>query len=165
MLLNAFRPILAALLLLGPTLASAQQAPQISIASAHLFNARTGQMSPDVFQNADAWSNTPAGPFASTATFVVVRVDFGARQPVPVGARVALVATDVRRVGRKLLRRIVSSSSAMIGPASSDGTTHVGFWLSDTGCRPITLTMTLFGANTISMLAKGRGELPFACYE
>jgi hypothetical protein len=165
MLPNAFRPMLALPLLFSPALAFAQQAPHVSIASAQLFNARTGQMSPNVFEQGEAWGNTPAGPYASTATFIVVRIDFGARQPVPAGARVALVATDVRRVGRKLIRRTLLSSSAVIGPAAPDGTTHVGFWLSETGCRPISLNLTLIGANGTSTLATARGELPFACYE
>jgi len=147
------------------SMAAAQTSPRIGIASAQFFNARTGQLSADVLNTAEAWGNTPAGPFASTSTFVTVRVDFGANQPVPVGARAALTATDVRRVGRKLVRRTLSSSSAQIGPAASDGSTHIGFWLADTGCRPITLNLVLTAANGTTVLATGRGELPFACYE
>jgi hypothetical protein len=163
--LIAFRPLLAAPLLFFPALAFAQQAPQITIASAQLFNARTGQLSTDVLRNADAWGNTPAGPFGATSTLITVRVDVGANQPVPVGARVGLVATDVRRVGRKLIRRTLASSSAVIGPAAPDGKTHVGFWLAETGCRTITLSITLSAANGTTPLATGSGELPFACNE
>jgi hypothetical protein len=154
----------AAALLMLATLAAAADAPtfpQVAKVSAFLLNSRTGQLSGDVIGRDDL-GNVPAGPLASVSTLVVVRIAFGPDGALPPpAARLRLVATVPGPRGGKGAR-VLLDQAARLGPVAQDGTTHVGFWLPDTGCRPVTLRATLTGA---ARPAAARAELGFACYE
>lgn len=153
-------PVLALLLalLLGgfPAGLSAQQRPEVSGFQAFLFNSTTGTLSPDIL-TMNGVGNAPAGEYKSVSTFVVVRVSIGKDAPIPAAARLRLVATE----GGAPRGRVLLDRTVRLGPVAADGTTFAGFWLADTGCRPITLHATLAG--------KGGSTkdtvLPFACYE
>ena len=47
-------------------------------------------------------------------------------------------------------------------PVNADGITNVGFWLSATGCRSVTLKAFLVGVTAAKPITE---VLPFACYE
>lgn len=151
--------VLGATLLAGATeaLADAAKTARISGFRALLFNSRTGTLSDDVLKGQVELGNVPAGEFASVSTLVVVDVDFGENMPVPPRARVRLVVTEEGASPRKLLDR-----TDRLGPVARDGTTHVAFWLPETGCRTITLRATLSGAGRAVTKTE---TLPFACYE
>lgn len=128
-------------------------APAVSI-RAMLFNNRTGGLSGDVVADTSRLGNVPAGDYASTATLVVVRVAFAKDRDYP-SARVRLVATAGR--GRVLLDR-----TQPVGAIGPDNVTHVGFWLSGTGCEPLALAATL---TTPGPSATARVAVPFTCHE
>ncbi|MES2057435.1 MAG: hypothetical protein V4564_15990 [Pseudomonadota bacterium] len=146
-----------------PGAVHAGPAPQIAGFQAFLFNSRTGALSPDVLAAGTPLGNVPAGDQASVSTLVVVRVDFGKDMPIPDAAQVRLVASEAGpRTRGKPVARILLDRTSKIGPVAADGTTHIGFWLADTGCRTITLKATLLNGKAG---ATRDSELPFACYE
>lgn len=125
---------------------------------AFLLNGATGRLSTDVLAGSTQLGNVVSGEFSSTSTLVVVKVALGADAPLPQQARVRLLATVTgKKPGRPLL-----DSTAKLGAIGSDGSAYVGFWLADTGCKPISLTATLIGARSTG---SGTAVLPFACYE
>jgi len=133
--------------------------PRIAGFQARLFNSRTGALSADVLAGQVELGNVPAGELASVSTLVVVDVDFGEGLPVPQKARVRLVATEV---GRRGPNRQLLDSTERPGPVAKDGTTHIAFWLPNTGCKTVTLRATLLGASQRSTKTQ---TIPFACYE
>ncbi|WP_425230632.1 hypothetical protein [Sphingomonas sp.] len=147
--------LMTALAMAGASAALAQ--PRIAGFKAFLFNSRNGTLSRDVLTDTAQLGNVMTGDLSSVSTFVVVTVAFGPRASVPDHARVRLVARTAGRRGRVLLDR-----SARLGPVDEDGTTHVGFWLDDTGCDTIDFRAVLVGGGTP---AHGEATLPFACYE
>jgi hypothetical protein len=147
---------------IGAVAAHAQQAPEVSGFQAFLFNSKTGALSPDVLTMEEGLGNVPIGPFASVSTFVVVKIDFGPKQPAPVDARVRLVAKEAATPHARTATRVILDRRAKLGPVADDGTAHVGFWLADTGCRNITLRATLTAGATS---ASKDTALPFTCYE
>lgn len=152
---------LAALSLAGPV--HAGPAPQVSGFQAFLFNSKTGTLSPDVLAANTALGNVPAGDYASVSTLVVVRIDIGKDMPVPDAAQLRLVASEAGAATRgKAAARIVLDRTAKLGPVGPDGATHIGFWLTGTGCRTITLKATLLTGKVSSASST---VLPFACYE
>lgn len=154
--------ISALLAAMGAAAAHAQQAPQVSGFQAFLFNSETGTLSPDILATDESLGNVPAGPFASVSTFIVVKIDFGAKQPVPANAQVRLVAKEAATPQAGTATRVILDRKAKLGPVATDGTTHVGFWLGDTGCRNITLRATLTAG--VGSVSKDTA-LPFTCYE
>jgi hypothetical protein len=158
--LAAAPPLLALLL----AAAAPAEFPRMSGFSAYLLNSRTGRLSGDVMVSTDQLGNVPAGPLSAVSTLVVVRVAFGPEATVPQGARVRLVATVASghgRSGRVLLDRV-----SQLGPVADDGSTHVGFWLDDTKCAPVTLRASLLPGQTSKVAsATAQAILPFACNE
>jgi hypothetical protein len=155
----AAAPILLAGLL-GAALPQAPAYPQVSGFSAYLLNSRTGTLSGDMIGHDDELGNVPAGPLSSVSTLVVVRVAFGPEAALPANGRVRLVATAAARPGAA--RRVLLDRVARLGPVADDGTTHIGFWLDDTGCATITLRATLTAGPAT---ASKQEVLPFTCNE
>jgi hypothetical protein len=120
---------------------------------AHLFNSRTGALSPDVLPLEGGIGNAPAGEYASTSTLVVVRLVPSDGRPVAPRSQVRLTAT--------IAGKLVLDRTARTGATDAEGATHVGFWLPATGCQPIQLQASLVGRAN----AAGSALLPFACYE
>ncbi|WP_419808900.1 hypothetical protein [Sphingomonas sp.] len=137
--------------------AAAPSQPRIAGFKAFLFNSETGTLSKDMMPNQSELGNVVAGDLASVSTFVVVTVSFGPQAAIPDRPRVRLLARTEGRRGRLLLDR-----TSRVGPVARDGTTHVGFWLDDTGCETIDLQATLIGATAP---ARVNETLSFHCYE
>lgn len=148
--------------------AFAQKAPEISGFQANLFNSKTGTFSTDVLAaGAPELGNIPAGEFSSVAVFIAVKVDLGPNASVPKNLSVRLIASEstsqpfAANKGKTDIRVILNSTSR-IGPVDKDGKTFVGFWLTGTGCRSVTLKAALIGAQNAATKTE---VLPFACYE
>lgn len=148
---------------------AAQSRPEIVLErfQAFLFNARTGSLSADVLQEPRPdLGNVPIGSFASTSTLVVVKIKVG-RAPTPKTLRVRLVATESGTAkfapkGVAGRDRVILDQSSPLGQQNEEGMTHVGFWLSGTGCRSVQLKATLTGGPTSPALTE---TIPFICYE
>ncbi|HQZ83306.1 MAG TPA: hypothetical protein PLR83_08800, partial [Pyrinomonadaceae bacterium] len=87
--------------------------------------------------------------------------------PVPTGAKVRLVATEsgltpFSSSKKDQRKKVILDSSSLLGPADTDGTTYVGFWLKRTDCRTVVLNATLTGIAGASTKVE---TLPFTCYE
>lgn len=155
------------LLFAQPAPSAAREPPRIAGFQAFLFNSRSGALSGDVLaKNGPELGNVPSGEYASVATLVVAKIEFGAQGSVP-KARIRLVATESAALpfaasrGKPAVRAILDRTSEL-GPVNADGTTYVGFWLPETGCRSISLKASIVGVKDAVPLT---GVLPFACYE
>lgn len=142
----------------APVASVAQGAPSLAI-EARLFESATGRLSDDVLApGGRPLGNVVMGEQASTSTLVVVRVV--SEGPLPVEARLRLVANETSKAGaRTLLDSIVP-----VPPQAASGVAaYVGFWLADTGCAPIALRAELLApeAPTVSRDA----ALGFTCNE
>ncbi len=138
---------------------SAQPGTAAGIAGfqAFLFNSGKGTFSPDIIKNRVALGNVVASEYDSVSTFIVVAVSSGSA-PLPETARLTLTATAAGRKGA----RVLIDSSQRPKPSGNPGVTHVGFWLPDTGCDPVTLRATLtVGGRAASQTTK----LDFHCSE
>lgn len=146
----------------------AQHSRQIAGFQAFLFNSQTGALSGDMLaKGAPEMGNVPSGEFASVATLVVVKIEFGKEAAIPEKAQVRLVATESGSMPFAVNRtntgdRVILNKTSGLGPISPEGATYVGFWLADTGCRTISLKASLIGVKDAASLT---GVLPFACYE
>ncbi len=135
---------------------------------AYFFSSKTGVLSADMLaKGAPEMGNVPSGDYASVSTLIVVRVDIDHEAPVPQGLRIRLLAIESgampfssRRA--KARDRIILDSTSTLGPANADGSTYVGFWLPNTGCRSISLKAHLVGVKDAPVLSE---VLPFTCYE
>ncbi len=148
--------------------AAAQGTVRLGAFKAYLFSSKTGSLSADMLaKGAPELGNVPSGDYASVSTFIAVRVDIDHEAPVPQSLRVRLLATESGAMpfasGRTRARdRIILDSNGTLGPANADGSTYVGFWLANTGCRSIKLEAHLVGVKNAPTLAE---TLPFTCYE
>lgn len=155
------------LVLAQPAPGAAQEPARVAGFQAFLFNSRTGAMSGDVLaKDGPELGNVPSGKYASVATLVVARVEFGKQAAIP-KARVRLVATESASMPFAANRarstsRTIFDRTAELGPVNADGTTYVGFWLGGTGCRSISLKASIVGVKNAVPLT---GMLPFACHE
>lgn len=146
---------------------AAQEPARVAAFQAFLFNSRTGAMSGDVLaKEAPELGNVPSSEYASVATLVVARIEFGKQAAVP-KAQVRLVATESASMpfAANRLRstsRVILDRTSELGPVNAGGSTYVGFWLAPTGCRSISLKASLVGVKNAVPLS---GELPFACHE
>lgn len=153
--------------LLHPATGVAQERARVAGFQAYLFNSKTGALSGDVLaRGGPELGNVPGGEYASVATLVVARVEFGRQSAIP-KARVRLVASESAAMPFATGRaqpggRVIHDRTADLGPVNADGTSYVGFWLAGTGCRAISLKATLVGIKDAAALT---GSLPFACYE
>lgn len=148
--------------------AFAQKAPEISGIQAKLFNSKTGTFSTNVLaEGAPELGNVPAGDLASVSVFVTVKIDLGPKASVPKNLSVRLVASEntsqpfAANKG-KAGSRVILNSTSKLGPVDSNGKTFVGFWLTGTGCRSVTLKAALIGVQNSATKTE---VLPFACYE
>ena len=146
---------------------SAQTSTRISDIQARLFNSKTGDFSPNIFgPDPPELGNVIIGEYASTSTFVVVEVKVARGVSIPLNATVRLVATESGKApfggGRRGPDRVILNSVSKLGLVEAGGTTNVGFWLNDTGCRVVKLKATLTGFGRAAPLEK---EIPFVCYE
>lgn len=155
--------IFSAFLLVTP--ASAQDQAVITEIQARLFNSRTGDFSGNILaKGAPELGNVSSGDLASVSTFIIVKISFGSKRSIPPNTRVQLIATESANqpFGAKSRKQLLLNMTNRLGPADNDGNTFVGFWLTPTGCRSITLTASLIGAGKAS---SAKTILPFACYE
>ena len=143
--------------LLGGISSQAAEYPKVSGFSAYLLNSETGQLSGDMIGREDELGNVPAGPLASTSTLIVVHVALGPERILAGQVRLEVTA---RRHGAA--RRVLLNRVSRLSPIAKDGMTHVGFWLSETGCENLEMKATL---TVGSMRTSTQGELPFNCYE
>lgn len=155
------------LVLAQPAPSAAQEPARVAGFQAFLFNSRTGALSGDVLaKDGPELGNVPSGKYASVATLVVARIEFGKQAAVP-KAQVRLVATESGSMPfaasrAKSASRVILDRTSELGPMNADGTTYVGFWLAGTGCRSISLKASIVGIKNAVPLT---GILPFACYE
>ena len=141
---------------------------RIAAFKAYLFSSKTGVLSADMLaKGAPEMGNIPSGDFASVSTFITVKVDLDHQAPIPQGLQIRLLATESgampfssRRA--KASDRIILNSTSALGPANAEGSTYVGFWLPNTGCRSISLKAYLVGVKNAPPLSE---VLPFTCYE
>lgn len=146
----------------------AQAPAKITEIQAKAFESRTGTFSENLIgPGARELGNMPMGKNASVSTFIIVKVEFGKDSPVPAGAKVRLVATKSGSAPFSLnkkdqRKRVILDSSSLLGPADTDGTTYVGFWLKRTDCRTVVLSASLTGVTGTSTKVE---TLPFTCYE
>jgi hypothetical protein len=148
--------------------AAAEGTVRLGAFKAYFFSSKTGALSADMLaKGAPEMGNVPSGDYASVSTFITVRVDVDHEAPVPQGLQIRLVATESGAMpfasGRtKTGDRIILDSTSTLGPANADGSTYVGFWLPNTGCRSISLKALLVGVKDAPALSE---MLPFTCYE
>jgi hypothetical protein len=149
---------------------NAQPATSVTLAGfqALLFNSKTGTFSKDVLTpGGPRLGNVQSGDTASVSTFIIVRAQVGKRTRALKNLRLRIVATesgsmpfaDKGSTGRD---RTILDQTADFGPAGADGVTYTGFWLSQTGCRTVTLKAWVVGAPEVKPLTS---VLPFTCYE
>ena len=135
---------------------AADRTPRVEKIQARLFLADTGTWSEPVPKNATLW-NTPIGEGwakqPSTATFVTIALSGPAGHFEP-NWRLEMQATRAQD-GKTLVRQ-----SQPLGTFSAQGRQHVGFWLPDTGCTPLTIQARLLPNGTPATLS-----LPFGCGE
>jgi len=161
MKLLAFIPILL-VGLLGATSSQASEYPKVTGFSAYLLNSQTGQLSHDVIKHEDGLGNVPASDFASVSTLVVVHVALGPESKLEGQVQLEVTGGGAIFGPRRPVRRQLLNHVSRMGPIAKDGTTHVGFWLDDTGCETLTLKATVIVGST---RASKKDVVPFACYE
>jgi hypothetical protein len=150
------RNLLAALLLLAATPASADKALTVAAMEARLYYNYSGTLSKPITSKTVLW-NAVAGegnisePSNSTFIDVLVVGEPGSFDP---KARIELVVTDASS-GKTL-----QSQSAEIGVLNAAGKYHVGFWIPKTGCVPLRLRASITGSKAAKTLS-----VPFACGE
>jgi hypothetical protein len=154
--------------ILFATSAAAQSRPRLAGFEAYLFNSKTGRLSQDMLaKGAPELGNVRSSEFASVSTLVVVRIEFGAEAPVPAKMQIRLTATETGSTpfagkNEKAGNRSLLDKTSAMGPVNEKGTSYVGFWLDNTGCRTITLRASIVGAVDARPITR---VLPFACYE
>ncbi len=164
---SSLSAILAILFVASALNIKAQDVSIIESVEARLFNSRTGEFSPDVLgENAPPLGNVIIGEFSSVSTFIKVKLRFPSgtsdRDPtVKLTAREnnSMPFSDaVPKQGNK----VILDSSARVGALNTDGSAYVGFWLENTGCKAIELTVSVSSSNKQNVKIV---TLPFACYE
>ncbi len=136
---------------------------------AKLFNGTSGTFSTDVLlPGAAELVNVVARDDPSNSTFVIVAVTLADGKVVPSDSRVRLVARELatRTVGTRKPSpaRTVIDKTVQLGSVTKGGVTHLGFWLSDTGCRPVQLKATLTVARQPISISTD-ALIPFVCAE
>lgn len=153
-----FSPVLLALCIAAPLTARAESALyKIASVKAYLFYNHSGSFSENVIDNPDfVFWNTIIGegsakePSEAVLVDVVIEGPPGSYEP----RSVELSATDA---SGSILKK-----SLDIGILSDKGEYHAGFWLYETGCVPVRLTVKILGQSGEVKIIK---EIPFACGE
>ena len=101
------------------------------------------------------------------SALVVVRVALGAEAPVPDKMQIRLTAAETGSTpfaGKdgKARERMLLDKTSTLGPVNENGTSYIGFWLDNTGCRTITLRASIVGTADAPPITR---VLPFTCYE
>jgi hypothetical protein len=134
---------------------------------AFLFNSENGSFSGNMLaKNAPELGNVPSSKFASTSTFIVIKMHIPRDSPVPRNMRVRLVAVESGSMpfssSPRRPDRIILDATTTLQSFGADGITYVGFWLANTGCRSIDLKATLVGHKAVVPFSQ---TLPFTCFE
>lgn len=148
--------------LMGVAHAGGAQALQMTL-EARLFRSGSGQFSANLLApGAPELVNVVAAPDPSTAILVLVVVKLGPDQAVSSNSKVSLVVRENASRGRK--GKTLPARTASLGPVARGATTHIPFWLQDTGCTPLTLTarIVLPGQSVPTPVV---ADVPFACSE
>lgn len=162
-MIRAILLLTIALLFSQPPTAVGATKLQITAVKALLFYDKTGQFSKDVLSESDPdipdlWNVT----MSSHSTFVVVEISGPPGQLAAGGSRVNFVATykawtpslNAPPATDKTVRQAGS-----ITYFSDEGKSYVGFWLYDTGCYPVQISVTL----NSDPKSKREAAIPFAC--
>jgi hypothetical protein len=161
-----FGRAIAAVLLVSVSCLTTMAAPtaippyKIPAIKAMLFFDTNGTFSRDILAAPDfALWNTIIGEgdagAPSNSTFVQVEVSAELAKDTPLPHR-QLVFTAIA-AGKILLRR-TSEFSAF----SSEGKLYVGYWLYDTGCEPVKISVRILGQAKPSVM---NAKIPFSCGE
>jgi len=140
---------------------AAASATKITAVKALLFYDKNGQFSRDILSDPEDLWNTIIGEGssggASHSTLVIVEIA-GPPEGYVRNSRVDLIAVykGFRR-GRDL--RVQQTGST--GMFSDEGRSYVGFWLYDTGCSEVQISVTLNG----DQRQKRQAIIPFRCGE
>jgi hypothetical protein len=151
------RALFAGFILFAASLQCMAATPlEIDAVTARLYYAHTGTLSKPIGENSGLWNTIIGGGGAeepSNATLIEAVVSGKAGDYVP-ATYVDLLVTDT-----KTKKRIGKQSEA-VGVLSNTGRFHLGFWLRDTGCTPLTITATLRGSSEKTTI-----RVPFECGE
>jgi hypothetical protein len=147
--------------LFAPSIALAVDAVATLDIQAKLFRHKMGAFSNNVLvPGGPELGNVVAGDDASNATLVLVLIELAEKKAISSTSSVRLVARETQARGaRPLLDR-----TQQVGTIERGGRTHVAFWITGTGCRPIALSATLTVKGYPSQISKN-AELPFVCNE
>ena len=153
--------ICLAALLMSPVFA-ADDTAKLSL-QAKLFYSKSGGFSGDILApGGPELGNVVIRDDPSTSSFVIGAITLADAQEMPFNSRVRLLAREPaskRARSRVVLDRVVTLAGGRKG-----GVTHIGFWLSDIGCRPVELQATLSAAQLPKTVAT-KATLPFVCNE
>lgn len=144
------------------SLAAADAVATLSI-QAKLFQSKSGTFTADVLAaGAPELVNVVARDDPSTSSLVVVAVALADGKVLPADSSVRLVARERASHGGRA--RTVVDKTVPLGSVSKGGTAHLGFWLSDVGCRAVELKVTMTVARQPVSLSAA-SIIPFICNE
>jgi hypothetical protein len=148
---------------LSPCFAVARDQPPTLTLQAKLFYSKSANFSTDMLApGGPELGNVVIRDDPSTSSFVIVAIAVADNQELPFNARVRLVAREVTKApGRS--RVVLDRTMTLVG-GRKGGSTHVGFWLPDVGCRPVALVATLSAAKLPKPVST-EAMLPFVCNE
>lgn len=153
--MNAFRALILIATTCGAAGASAQ-ALSVSEIEARLFLAHTGTLSEPLSEGHGLW-NTVIGEGNATepssSTFVKVVV-LGPPKSFNKNAVVVLTVTSAKS------KAMLAKHRQNLGVFSESGRQYVAFWLSNTGCEPLQLSVAIPGSSKAVTRS-----IPFACGE
>jgi hypothetical protein len=148
-----------ALLLFLPLMVTAKEnsvSIRIKSIEARLFLSHSGKLSAPITAKSTLW-NTPIGESdagePSTATFVDVTLEMVPEHFEPNVILDLLIEAESKKQPH-------FKQQHTVGAFNAQGQYHAGFWISDTGCEPLKLTVQLRGRKTLKTI-----QLPFACGE
>ena len=130
---------------------------------ARLFRAKTGSLSPDVLApDGPPLVNVIASPDPPSATLIVVVVKLPPGESLSSDTLLRLTVRE--QLAHRSRARVMFDRRVKVGAIESGGTTHLGFWLEGTGCKPLSLVAKLSVAGTAEPMSVS-ATLPFACGE
>lgn len=137
--------------------AAESESYKIASVNAYLFYNHSGSFSENVIDNPDfVFWNAIIGEGSakepSDAVLVDVEIEGSAGS-----YESRNIQLEVSEAGQVVLKK-----SLDIGILSDEGRYHAGFWLYETGCAPVKLTVKILGQEEEVKIIK---EIPFACGE
>ena len=151
---TAWLLLLAAFTIFGSAPARAQRSPayKISALKVQLFYEDKGTFSRDVLADKSfaLWNviigeGSAEGPSNSTLILVEVSGAPGASVPTRKVEFVATVLRAAARGGVPARQVVLAKRTTPTGILNAKGTWYAAFWLYDTGCEPITLSVKIVG--------------------